>query len=798
MINSYIKLTIASLLPVALSVVFYVLNKKTVFGTIKNNVKQLIFGVSFGLLAVIGTEWGIPMHGAQVNCRDAAVMVAGLLFGAPAGIIAGLIGGIERWFAVFWGVGQFTRLACTVSTILAGFFAATLRKLLFEDKRPSWGLAFAVGIVIEVFHLTMVFITNINNPQAAIEVVKSCTAPMVTANGLSVMLSAIAITVISKEKIFRKHEQIKLAYTIQRWLLICVIFAFTLTSYFVLSLQNGIAVSQTNSVISNAIDDVIRDLRLADKNKITEIAMRHQVGKTGFLVILDKEGNTLGFSKNYIPLKELDVKSNYIVSRVDADYTVLGVLPNKEAYQSRNIAVYVNTFTEILVFALLFGLIYRLIKKVVVNQLAKINNSLAKIIKGNLNEVVNVRSNAEFASLSDDINTTVSTLKMYIAEAEARIDKELQFANDIQNSALPKVFPHCSEYELYASMNPAKEVGGDFYDFYKTGEKLNVLIADVSGKGIPAAMFMMRAKTELKTLTENNAEISEVFTHSNNALCEGNDAGMFVTAWQCSLDLNTGSVKYVNAGHNPPLVRHANGKFEYLKSRSGLVLAGMEGARYSEQEMTLESGDVVFLYTDGVTEATDKDNRLYGEERLINFLNTCDFSSMKDLCAKLREDIDSFVGDADQFDDITMVAFRFDGKAEEREIVFDDVKIDDINRATEFLEDALSSVDCPSKVTIQLSIALDEIISNIVKYAYRDSSGSMILRTAVNKHSATVTFIDDGKEYNPLIQADPDVTLSAEDRKIGGLGLFMVRKTMSDMSYEYKAGKNILKIRKDF
>lgn len=798
MISSYIILSIASLLPVVLTVVFYYLNGKTAFKGNKESVKQAVYGVSFGLLAVLGTEWGIPMNGAQVNCRDAAVMAAGLLFGAPAGIIAGFVGGLERWFSVYWGVGQFTRVACTVSTILAGFFSAGLRSFLFENKRPSWGLAFAVGIVMEVFHLTMVFITNVDNPQAAIEVVKSCTVPMVTANGVSVMLSAIAITVISKDHIFRKQDQIKLANTIQRWLLASVVVAFVLTSYFVLKLQNSLAEAQTHSIISNALDDVIRDLRLADKNRATEIAMRHQVGKTGFLIILDENDNTLGFSKNYVPLKEINMSSYHVVSRVDSGYTVMGLLPYKEAYESRNIAVYVNTFSEILVFALLFGLIYRLIKKVVVNQLSKVNNSLTKIISGDLDEVVDVRSNVEFASLSDDINSTVSTLKRYISEAEARIDKELQLAHDIQNSALPKVFPHCSEYELFATMVPAKEVGGDFYDFYNVDNNLNVLIADVSGKGIPAAMFMMRAKTELKSLTESRNELSGVFSHANSALCEGNDAGMFVTAWQCTINLESGCMKFVNAGHNPPLICRSNGKFEYLKSRSGLVLAGMDGVWYTEQELMLESGDIVFLYTDGVSEATDKNNNLYGEERLENLLNVCEFSSMQELCTKVKEDIDSFVGEAPQFDDITMVAFRYDGKAQKNEIIFDNVTIDDIRRATEFVEEVLDSVDCPSKVKIQLSIALDEIISNVVKYAYKNTEGSLCLKTAVNKHSATITFEDNGCEYNPLLQSDPDITLSAEERKIGGLGLFMVRKTMTDMSYEYKDGKNILKIRKDF
>ncbi len=200
---------------------------------------------------------------------------------------------------------------------------------------------------------------------------------------------------------------------------------------------------------------------------------------------------------------------------------------------------------------------------------------------------------------------TVAALKRYIDEAAARIDKELEFAKNIQSSALPSVFPafpQRKDFDIHATMHTAKEVGGDFYDFYITdGNILNFLIADVSGKGIPAAMFMMRAKTQLKSLTESGLSMDEVFTRGNNGLCEGNDAGMFVTAWQGGLNLETGLVSFANAGHNPPLVKHKDGSFEYLKSRAGLVLAGMEGLKYKEQELNLSAGDIIFLYTDGVT-----------------------------------------------------------------------------------------------------------------------------------------------------------------------------------------------------
>ena len=346
-------------------------------------------------------------------------------------------------------------------------------------------------------------------------------------------------------------------------------------------------------------------------------------------------------------------------------YYIVAVMPLEEAMFSRDISVYITVFMEFVVFGMLFIVVYFLIKKLVVDNMVKINKSLAMITGGNLDTVVNVRTNEEFASLSDDINSTVVTLKHYIAEAAARIDRELEFARSIQHSAIPTVFPPYpghSEFDIYATMDTAKEVGGDFYDFYFVGEnRLGFLIADVSGKGIPAAMFMMTAKTIIKGYAESGKPVDEVFTTANEKLCESNDAGMFVTAWMGVLDTVTGKVEFANAGHNPPLVRHAGGGFEYLRSKPCFILAGMDGIKYRKNEFTLAPGDEIYLYTDGVTEATDSENNLYGEERLLALLNSMGDLSGEEICRAVKADMDAFVGDAPQFDDITMLYLKYNG-----------------------------------------------------------------------------------------------------------------------------------------
>ena len=247
-----------------------------------------------------------------------------------------------------------------------------------------------------------------------------------------------------------------------------------------------------------------------------------------------------------------------------------------------------------------------------------------------------------------------------------QIASELSVATHIQTSMLPRIFPAFpaqKEFDIYAIMSPAKEVGGDFYDFFLVDNNhLAVVVADVSGKGVPAALFMVIAKTLIKDHAQRGTSPDLVFTEVNRLLCETNDEGMFVTAWMGVLELSTGHLSYVNAGHNPPLLRRAGGGYDYLRTRSGFVLAGMEETRYRACSLDLDPGDALFLYTDGVTEATDAEHRLYGEERLSAVLNANRDCSPKPLLSAVRADVEAFVGQAPQFDDITVLSLCYYGQ----------------------------------------------------------------------------------------------------------------------------------------
>lgn len=267
-------------------------------------------------------------------------------------------------------------------------------------------------------------------------------------------------------------------------------------------------------------------------------------------------------------------------------------------------------------------------------------------------------SHDEMQEMAESINEMTFSLK-----ERQRLGAELSLAKDIQTNMLPTIFPAFptrKEFDVFATMNPAKEVGGDLYDFFMIDEKhLAVLVADVSGKGVPAALFMTITKTLLNIYSRSGLSPAEIFTKVNQVLCEKNTASLFVTAWMGILNLETSELICVNAGHNPPLLLSPDGNCEYLKLKPGFVLAGMENIQYTQTTIPFPPGSRLFLYTDGVTEATNKQGQLYGETRLKKYFEQHQDDNLQNTLAELHRDINKFVGEEEQFDDITMLMLYF-------------------------------------------------------------------------------------------------------------------------------------------
>lgn len=410
--------------------------------------------------------------------------------------------------------------------------------------------------------------------------------------------------------------------------------------------------------------------------------------------------------------------------------------------------------------------------------------------------------------MSVDMNRYISDLTQTTAEKE-RLSAELDVATQIQANMLPRIFPPYADHpeiELFASMEPAKEVGGDFYDFFMTdSDHFAVVVGDVSGKGVPAALFMVVAKTLLKNVGLQEKSPARIFEKVNDQLCEGNDAGLFVTCWMGILTISTGELVFANAGHTAPVIFHG-GKVEYLTVKPNLMLAGMPGMRYADHCTRLMPGDRIFVYTDGVTEATNARNELYGEDRLILCMADKRSLSAKGLLEAVQDDVNRFVGDAPQFDDITMLELSLkdvsgtgageSGKLEKR--VFDATD-ENMGPVNDFVHSMLPG-DCSVDVLNKLDVAVEEVYINIAHYAYTPGTGTVEISCLLERDAGvsriTICLKDSGKPFNPLAREDPDITLAAEDRDIGGLGIFLTKKFMDSVTYEYTDGHNILTMSK--
>ena len=336
-------------------------------------------------------------------------------------------------------------------------------------------------------------------------------------------------------------------------------------------------------------------------------------------------------------------------------------------------------FVIILLGTIIAGIFYYFsLSRQIVNPIHRLNEATKEITSNLEKDVetpdINIHTGDELEELSGSYVKMYKDIRHYIKENAAisaekgRIDAELGVATQIQADMLPRIFPVFSahgEFDLYATMIPAKEVGGDFYDFFFVDDDHLVLVmADVSGKGVPAALFMVIAKTLIKNRAQTGKSPAEILEFVNNELCENNDAELFVTVWLAIIELSTGKGIAANAGHEHPTICRAGGQWELVEYRHSMVVAAMEGVKFREHEFELHPGDAIFVYTDGVPEATNSEKELFGTERMLASLNRISNAAPEKILANVREDLDNFVGDAPQFDDITMLCMKYNGPKE--------------------------------------------------------------------------------------------------------------------------------------
>lgn len=388
-----------------------------------------------------------------------------------------------------------------------------------------------------------------------------------------------------------------------------------------------------------------------------------------------------------------------------------------------------------------------------------------------------------------------------LSNQQERIESELSIARSIQMAMLPTRFPPFEDFpnlNAHGIVIPAKEVGGDLFDFYIREQMLFFCIGDVSGKGVPASLVMAVTRSLFRSFSSYINSPGQIMAQMNNSLIgEGNEQNMFVTLFLGVLDLRTGTLQYCNAGHNEPVrLREKNAKCASLSCMPNLPLGVLSGFEYKEQAVQMEVGETLFLYTDGLTEAENSAHELFGEQRMMQSIGqwSADMTAEQQIEA-MRSAVTAFVGEAEQSDDLTMFTIRFLNKFIEPQHVekehFSLVMRNDIQQIPTLAE-WIDSLGLPESMNMPINLALEEAVSNVMLYAYPNQSGQVLVEADKVGREITFSISDSGIPFDPTQQDEPDITKSVEERPIGGLGIFLVRQIMDDIHYKRKNNKNIL------
>ena len=430
------------------------------------------------------------------------------------------------------------------------------------------------------------------------------------------------------------------------------------------------------------------------------------------------------------------------------------------------------------------------------------------IASGNMDEEISESKRTDeigqlsnsFRHMQKSIVQQMEELK-HINEQKGRIEGELKIASDIQMSMLPKIFPPYpdrDDIDVFGQLTPAKEVGGDLFDFYIRDEKLFFCIGDVSGKGVPAALVMAVTRAQFRTISAHEAAPDRIISNINDAMAEDNDSNMFVTLFVGVLDLLSGRLHYCNAGHDAPFLIGNIGA-GMLPVDSNLPAGVMPGWKFTNQETMIDPDTTIFLYTDGLTEAENIEHKQFEMERIRDIAKQLQKERIFNpniIIRTMTDAVHEFVGEADQSDDLTMLAIQFTKHQEDITFQRSLTLTNDLKRVprlNEFIDEVCEANGFDMAVTMQINLAIEEAVVNVMNYAYpAGTKGDITIETVSNGVDLRFVISDTGKPFDPTAKADVDITLSAEDRKIGGLGIHLIRQIMDNINYERVDGHNVL------
>ena len=470
-------------------------------------------------------------------------------------------------------------------------------------------------------------------------------------------------------------------------------------------------------------------------------------------------------------------------------------------------------FVDIIFALMLIGLVIVFIVcqitiKRITKPLRRFAHSADEIAQGTLDAplpIINTKD--EMRRLHDSFKTMQLSLidqieeTRQVNEQKGRIESELRIARNIQMAMLPKTFPpypNRTDIDIYGQLTPAKEVGGDLYDFYIRDEKLFFCIGDVSGKGVPASLVMAVTRALFRTLSAHESQPAYILSQLNNIMAADNDSNMFVTLLIGVLDLPTGHLRYANAGHDAPLLIAAEGvRVGLLPVDSNIPVGVMDKWKFTSQETRIDPGTMIFLYTDGLTEAEDINHAQFGEDRIFEVAQLPEIDYLpQPFIERMTEAVHTFVGKAEQSDDLTMLAIQYtkqqlDIRLQRSITLPNDVQ--EVPQLAAFVDEVCETVGFDMSTTMSLNLAIEEAVVNVMNYAYPEGvRGDVNIEAQADDKQLKFTISDRGIPFDPTAKGEVDTTLAAEDRPIGGLGIHLVRQIMDSINYERTDGKNVL------
>ena len=562
---------------------------------------------------------------------------------------------------------------------------------------------------------------------------------------------------------------------------------------FVLGKAAGYIVHPDNNLI---INETIFSYAIQIKNTgLAEAGKRMIAGETG--------------------MNELDINGRpgiiFFTSVPSNNWSIATICPKSDIFSGALQIFYIMLFIA-LISVIILAVIVSLTVRKATAPLTVLAASADRIAQGDFGSAMpNFRGNDEVGRLCRSFSSMQQSLSSYMdrlqrtTAAKQRIESELNIARDIQMGMVPKTFPPYPErddIDIFAVLYPAKEIGGDLYDFFIDGNSLFFAIGDVSGKGVPASLLMAVTRSHFRSVASTLKKPAKIIESMNKALADTNEANMFVTIFTGVIDLATGVMTYSNAGHNPPMLLSASGQVARMNPDPNLPIGLFNTYSYTEAELTLEPGTTLLLYTDGLTEAENPDKQLYGEQRLIRSLENQKGKQVHDIVTGVYSDAENHVHGAVQSDDMTIMAIQYKGDntapGQDRDILRIDNQVSELHKLTAFIERVCQSAGADSATAMSINLAMEEAVSNIIFYAYPNGETGHSITVRYSKEGRELHFsiYDRGIPFDPTARIDADISLKAEEREIGGLGIFLVKQIMDRVTYERRGDENILNLTK--